>query len=92
MKIEWKGNTPYTEGVINQHIPLGFCFFSKFCNVDVLDPLKVYRSKDCVKKFIGHIKPETKMLYETAHTQSSPWFHLSRQYIALHDKQGYFLW
>ena len=53
---------------------------------------RCFRSKDCVEKFIGHIKPETKMLYETAHTQSSPWFHLSRQYIALHDKQGYFLW
>ena len=32
---------------------------------DVLDPLKMYRGKDCVEKFVEYIEKEVKWLYET---------------------------
>ena len=63
MKAGRKGKTPYTEK-INKHIPLGWCVHSTFAYGDVPDPLKMYRDKDCVEKFIEYIKEEVKRLYE----------------------------
>ena len=48
----------YTK-VINQHIPPGFCLYSKFAYGKVENPLKLYRWKDCVKFLITlKTKPE----------------------------------
>ena len=44
---------PYTKKV-NQHIPSGFCVYSKFAYGEVKDPLKLYRGEDCVEKFCDH--------------------------------------
>ena len=35
---------PYTKEV-NQHIPSGYCIYSKFVYGDVKDPLTIYRGK-----------------------------------------------
>ena len=64
MKDERKGKTPYTEN-INTHGPSGWCAHSTFPYGDVPDPLKMYRGKDCVEKFIEHIEDEVKLLYTT---------------------------
>ena len=32
---------------INQHIPSGFCVYSKFAYGKVENPLKLYRGEDC---------------------------------------------
>ena len=53
---------PYTSKV-NQHIPSGWCVYSKFAYGDVDDPLKLYRGKDCVEKFCDYIKEEAHRLY-----------------------------
>ena len=57
-------NKPYTNKV-NQHIPSGWCVYSKFAYGDVKDPLTIYRGKDCVKRFCDHImnEPKIKRLY-----------------------------
>ena len=46
---------PYTKD-ISQHIPSGWCVYSKFAYGEVKDPLTIYRGKDCVEKFCDHIK------------------------------------
>ena len=69
MKNERKGKAPYTEK-INTHIPSGWCVHSTFAYGYVPDPLKVYRGKDCVKKFVEYIKDEVKQLYATFSQQS----------------------
>ena len=51
MKTDKKGKTPYTEK-INTHVPSGCCVHNTFTYGDVLDPLKMYRSKDCVEKLM----------------------------------------
>ena len=43
---------------INQHIPSGYCVYSKFAYGDVKDPSTIYRGKDCVEKFCDYIKQE----------------------------------
>ena len=63
LKRERTGNS-YTEKV-NRHVPSGWCVYSKFAYGDVPDPLKLYRGKDCVEKFVEHIEVEVKRLYET---------------------------
>ena len=55
-------NEPYTTKV-NQHIPSGWCVYSKFAYGDADDPLKLYRGEDCVEKFCDHIKQEAHRLY-----------------------------
>ena len=52
---------PYTKEV-NQHIPSGFCVYSKFAYGEVEAPLRLYRGEDGVEKFCDHIKDETKRL------------------------------
>ena len=58
-------NQPCTEGMVpmgpytsevNQHIPSGWCVYSKFAYGNVQNPLKLYRGKDCIEKFCDHIK------------------------------------
>ena len=46
---------PYTSEV-NQHIPSGWCVYSKFAYGNVQNSLKLYRGKDCIEKFCDHIK------------------------------------
>ena len=48
---------------INQHIPSGFCIYSKFAYGAVENPLKLYRGEDCVEVFCDHVKNESKKLY-----------------------------
>ena len=48
---------------INKHEASGFCVYSKFAHGDVDNPLKLYRGKDCVKKFCGYVVNEAKRLY-----------------------------
>ena len=51
MKAGRKGKTPYTQK-INTHVPSGWCVQSTFAYGDVPNPLKMYRGKDCVEKFV----------------------------------------
>ena len=55
-------NRPYSQN-INQHIPSGYCVYSKFAYGEVKDPLKIYRGKDCIEKFGDYIKREAHRLY-----------------------------
>ena len=55
-------NQPYTSEV-NQHIPSGWCVYSKFSYGNVQNPLKLYRGKNCVETFCDHIKREAHRLY-----------------------------
>ena len=47
---------------VNQHIPSGFCVYSKFTYGEVQNPLKLYRGKDCVGKFCDYIRQEAHRL------------------------------
>ena len=53
---------PYTKEV-SQHIPSGFCIYSKFAYGKVENPLRLYRGEDCVEKFCSHIKEEAHRRY-----------------------------
>ena len=64
MKTERKGKASYTEK-INTYVPSGWCVHSTFVYGDVPDPLKMYRGKDCVEKFVEYIEEEVKRLHET---------------------------
>ena len=55
-------NQPYTNEV-NQHTPSGLCVYSKFAYGDVVDLLRTYRGKDCIKTFCNYIKGEARRLY-----------------------------
>ena len=57
MKAERKGKTPYTKK-INMYVPSASCIHNTYANGDPLDHLKIFRCKDCVEKFIGHIEDE----------------------------------
>ena len=48
---------------VNQHIPSGWCVYSKFAYGDVKEPSTIYRSEDCVKRFCDHIVSEAHRLY-----------------------------
>ena len=64
VKTERKSKASYTEK-INTHAPSGWCVHSTFAYGDIPDPLKMYRSKDCVEKFLEYIEEQVKWLYET---------------------------
>ena len=64
MKTGKKRQGTYTEK-INSHVPSGWCVHSTFAYGDVPNPLKMYRGKDCVEKFVEYIEEEVKRLYET---------------------------
>ena len=55
-------NQPYTNEV-NQHMPSGWCVYSKFAYGDVDNPLRLYRGKDCIETFCNYIKGEVHRLY-----------------------------
>ena len=63
--ISGPGNNPRisTARGINVHVPSGWCIRSEFAYGKVKDPLKLYRGKDCVKKFCNHIIGEARRLY-----------------------------
>ena len=48
-------NQPYIQNV-NEHIPSGYCVYSKFAYGEVKDPLATYRGTDCVEGFCHYIK------------------------------------
>ena len=62
-----QGPSPYSEKSytkkVNQHIPSGWCAYSKFAYREVENPLKLYRGEDCVEKFCEYIKRELHRLY-----------------------------
>ena len=64
MKAKRNGKAPYTEK-INTHVPLGWCIHSTFIYGDASKPLKMYRGKDCVEKFVEYTEEDVKQLYET---------------------------
>ena len=53
--IESDPKAPYTKE-INQHVPSGFCVYSKFAYGKVENPLKLYRGEDCVEVFCDYIE------------------------------------
>ena len=55
-------NQPYTNEV-NQHMPSGWCVYSKFAYGDVDNPLRLHRGKDCIETFGNYIKEEAHRLY-----------------------------
>ena len=69
MKTERKGKAPHTEK-INTHVPSRWRVHSTFAYGDVPDPLKMYRGKDCVVKFVEYIEEQVKQLYATFPQQS----------------------
>ena len=50
---------------INIHVLSGWCVRSEFAYGEVKDPLKLYRGKDCVKKFCNHVIEEACCLYSS---------------------------
>ena len=65
--IQGLGNNPRistTRGII-VHVPSGWCILSKFAYGKVKDPLKLYRGKDCVRKFCEHVIGEARHLYQS---------------------------
>ena len=64
MKTRRKGRALYTEK-INTHVPSRLCVHSTFAYGDIPNPLKMYRGKDCVEKFVEYIEEEVRRLYET---------------------------
>ena len=54
MKAGRKGKAPYMEK-ISKHVPSGWCVHITFAYGDVPNPLKMYRGKDCVEKFVKYI-------------------------------------
>ena len=53
---------PYTNEV-NQHMPSGWCIYSKFAYREVVTLLRTYRGKDCIETFCNYIKGEARRLY-----------------------------
>ena len=53
-----------TRGV-NNHVLSGWWICSKFAYGNVKNPLKLYRGKDCIKKFCDHVIGEARRLYQS---------------------------
>ena len=53
-----------TRGVDN-HVPSGWCVHSEFAYREVKDRLRLYRGKDCVRKFCDHVIGEAHRLYHS---------------------------
>ena len=66
-QIQGLGNNPRisTTRGINIHTPSGWCVRSEFTYGEVKDPMKLYRGKDCVRKFCDHIIGEAHHLYHS---------------------------
>ena len=50
---------------VNIHTPSGWCIRSEFAYGEVKDPLKLYRGKDCIRKFCDYIIGEPRRLYSS---------------------------
>ena len=50
---------------INNHVPSGWCIRSEFAYREVKDPLRLYRGKDCIRKFCDHVIGEVRCLYHS---------------------------
>ena len=63
--IQGLGNDPRISSTrrVNNHVPFGWCICSEFAYGRVENPLKLYRGKDCVKKFCKHVIGEARCLY-----------------------------
>ena len=64
--IQGPGNNPMISSTraVNNHVPSGWCVRSEFSyNGKIENPLKLYRGKDCVKKFCDHVIGEARRLY-----------------------------
>ena len=69
-------NQPYTNEV-NQHMPSGWCVYSKFAYGYVDNLLRLYRGKDCIETFCNYIKEEAHRLYHMF--LEKPMDHLSKK-------------
>ena len=65
--IQGPGNDPRISSTrgFNNHILSGWCVRSEFAYRKVENPLKLYRGKDCVKKFCDHVIGEACRLYQS---------------------------
>ena len=63
--IQGVGNDPSISSArrVNNHVTLGWCICSQFTYGKVENPLKLYRGKDCIKKFCDHVIGEARRLY-----------------------------
>ena len=57
---------------VNQHIPSGWCVYSKFAYGEVEAPLELYRGEDCVEKFFATTS-KRKLAGCTTCSQRNPW-------------------
>ena len=72
LRINTRTNTRYekqsiissTRG-INNNVPSGWCVRNEFPYGKVQNPLKLYRGKDCIKKFCDHVIGEARRLYQS---------------------------
>ena len=76
MESNFNPEESYTKE-INQHIPSGFCVYSVFAYGKVENPLKLYRSEDCVEVFCDYVENEVKRLYHML--PKKPMKHLTRE-------------
>ena len=51
----------YTKKV-DQHIPSGYCVYSKFTYEKAENLLKLYRGKNCIEKFCDYLREEANRL------------------------------
>ena len=65
--IQGPGNDPRISSSrgINNYIPSVWCVCSEFAYGKVENPLKLYRGKDCIKKFCDHVIGEARRLYQS---------------------------
>ena len=65
--IQGPGNNPMISSMrgINNNVPSGWCVRSEFAYGKVENPLKLYRGKDCIKKFCDHVIGEAGRLYQS---------------------------
>ena len=65
--IQVPGNDPRISSTrgINNHVPSGWCIHSEFAYGKVENLLKLYRGKDCIKKFCDHVIGEARRLYQS---------------------------
>ena len=65
--IQGPGNDPSISSTrrVNNHVPSGRCVRSEFAYGEVKDPLKLYRGRDCVKKFCEHVIGEALHLFRS---------------------------
>ena len=65
--IQGAGNDPMisSAGGVNNHVPSGWCIHSEFTYGKVENPLKLYKGKDCVKKFCDHVIGKAGHLYHS---------------------------